>query len=505
MELNLDIICDHLPKTLKIQRFGPICRNLCLNLPILYENGCEFEEGRLYVTNGDRLPKRPPKKGLAVVCVDQRPPQEWVDNNCQILLISNSPSLFFVFNKINKIYEKFNVWDSKLRDELEAEDDFDIKKLLKTGTMILENPILVANSTMLAIFGTELVSAKDSADFDVVESSNYKPVPSEMIKDACRLERVIKEPYISSVATDGKKSYCSNLYQSGYFAGCISVTEANRPFKYSDFPLANHFFAYFQKAFAKYLKQIPPIELPGTAALKDLLNGIPLSTQEQDELVLGEEECWMCFKMKNTQTINYLPIEYMCTTITTLMPGRIYAVINEDEILGLLKLHSKENAATQKTLKLFEEVLDKMGYIAGLSNEFFSINQTGIYMKQADYAVEVGSQTDSNSHVFYFGELILQYMLTRFNGEFPVECLFSKGLISLIEHDKHSNTDYIQTLDIYLKNEMSITQTSNELFLHRSSLLSRLDKIRKLLDADLDDPDVRLYIRICLYLLTSGI
>nr|WP_279380137.1 helix-turn-helix domain-containing protein [Sporosalibacterium faouarense] len=62
------------------------------------------------------------------------------------------------------------------------------------------------------------------------------------------------------------------------------------------------------------------------------------------------------------------------------------------------------------------------------------------------------------------------------------------------------STDYVETLDTYLKNEMRPTKTADELFLHRSSLSKRLKKISKLLDADLDDPDVRLYLRICLYL-----
>jgi len=183
------------------------------------------------------------------------------------------------------------------------------------------------------------------------------------------------------------------------------------------------------------------------------------------------------------------------------MPEKMYAIIDEGEILGLLKHRHDEKALPRYHLEISGEYLEKMGYILGLSNEFTNINQISVYMKQADYAVEIGNQMGDKTRIYHFREFILKYILTRFDGTFPAECLYSTGLLSLIEHDKDRNTDYIQTLDVYLRNEMRITATSNELFLHRSSLLNRLDKIRNILDEDLEDPDTRLYLRACLYLM----
>jgi len=290
MELNLDIICDYLPKSIKIQRFGPANKSLSLKFPVLYESACEFERDRLYVARAGTLPRTPPIKKLTVVSIDQPPPQEWINNGCQIILVTESPGLFFVFNEIIKIYEKFNKWDKRLRDEIEAEEDFDINKIIKTGTMIFENPITVVDGNMLNILGTELVYKGDSGEFDVLVINRNKAVPSETIKDACRLERVIKEPYISSVTIDGKKSYCNNLYPFGYFAGCVSVSELNKPFKKSDFALADHFFKYFQKAYAKYLLRTPYTESAGSASLRNILKGIPLSKDEQEFFALEEGE-----------------------------------------------------------------------------------------------------------------------------------------------------------------------------------------------------------------------
>ena len=58
--------------------------------------------------------------------------------------------------------------------------------------------------------------------------------------------------------------------------------------------------------------------------------------------------------------------------------------------------------------------------------------------------------------------------------------------------------DYWETIRQYLDNECNASRTAQDLFLHRSSLLTRLDRIRSLVD--MDTPEQRLYLRMCIYL-----
>lgn len=508
MKLNLDIICDYLPKSLQVRRLGPIDSSLSLNSPMLYETGIELEIDRLYVARADTLPRTPPKNGLTMVCVDRTLPAEWMDKGCQTLLIANGSSLFFVFNEICKIFEKFNTWEIEMRDELETEDGFDIKRIITAGAEILKNPISVVNGSMLHIFSTEITPKRNNSEISVTICEGCRDENLEgfeKIRDACGLERVIKEPYMSSVTYDGHKYYCNNLYPFGAFAGCIAIRDSNQPFKESDYPLADRFFEYFQKAYAKYLRRTPQFEVTGSFALKNLLEGMPLSSEEHRALELDEGENWTFFKLKSLRKLNHMPMDYMKTTLNTLMPDHIYALIYENELSGILKYNENSNAFNSNVLAAFEKCLSKMGYIAGISSAFNEINHIGIFMKQAVYAVEIGSQMVEKKHLYHFNDYILQYMLTRYNGSFPIEYLYSKGLQSLISHDKINHTEYVKTLDIYLKNEMGITATADELFLHRSSLLGRINKIKKILKTEFDNPDIRLYLRVCLYTLTSDL
>ena len=58
-----------------------------------------------------------------------------------------------------------------------------------------------------------------------------------------------------------------------------------------------------------------------------------------------------------------------------------------------------------------------------------------------------------------------------------------------------------QTVRCYLENHQSVTKTSEALFIHRSTLLYRLDKIKDILKTDFSDPDELLYLLLSFHLL----
>ena len=68
-------------------------------------------------------------------------------------------------------------------------------------------------------------------------------------------------------------------------------------------------------------------------------------------------------------------------------------------------------------------------------------------------------------------------------------------------YDKANETELYKTLAVFLRNERHATKTAQELYIHRSTLFYRLDRIHDLIQQDLDDPKVRLYLNLSLYIL----
>ena len=69
-------------------------------------------------------------------------------------------------------------------------------------------------------------------------------------------------------------------------------------------------------------------------------------------------------------------------------------------------------------------------------------------------------------------------------------------LLQLKYSDEAHHTDYFHTLKVYLDHHMNAVQTAKELYIHRSTFLYRLDKIKQVLCSNLDDPDELLYLML---------
>jgi DNA-binding PucR family transcriptional regulator len=152
---------------------------------------------------------------------------------------------------------------------------------------------------------------------------------------------------------------------------------------------------------------------------------------------------------------------------------------------------------------MFGNLAEQMGYMGGFSDKFTDLHKLDKYLLQAKHAANMHNQSEDEAAMLFFQDYILDYFLQAGIETFPLEMLYSKGLQTLLEYDRRRNTEYTKTLDIWLRNEMNLTQTAKEIFIQRSSLVKRLDKIKHLTGEDLTDPDIRLYYRICFHLMKN--
>lgn len=74
--------------------------------------------------------------------------------------------------------------------------------------------------------------------------------------------------------------------------------------------------------------------------------------------------------------------------------------------------------------------------------------------------------------------------------------LDNQPLQLLLNYDRLNNCNYTYTLRVYLSNSCNITKTARQLFLHRHTLIKRLEKISTVANLDLDDYYTRLYMSV---------
>lgn len=73
---------------------------------------------------------------------------------------------------------------------------------------------------------------------------------------------------------------------------------------------------------------------------------------------------------------------------------------------------------------------------------------------------------------------------------------FRKLVLPLVDYDHRRGSDLVRTLRVYFDTGANASETADRLFLHRNSLLYRLERIQELTGLDLKRPDARLALQL---------
>ena len=491
MKLNLTIVQQYLPEHFASRLFGAASEKLDCSRPLLCGVGMQLKAGNTYLMPVNRMTELFPVDGCIIICIGQSIPAVWQERGIPILQILDPVDFCDVFNAVSAVFDRFDRWEMQLYQALELQDTSLMEALLQAGVEIFGNRISVTDQSLRMVLSA--VPFTDAYGRPAVRIDDQVrtlgPDMTASVKEVCNQERHIRLPFMSAIRQDGQRSYCQNLYPMDYFTGCIAITETQHPFTESDLLLAQFFFPIFQKAFVRYLQNYSAAENTANSILKKYLEHQEVSGPERSTFQTEPGEHFFCFRLQEQEKVSCMPKEYMHAALCTFIPQVAASAIYHGHIVGLLICSGMQ--VSGELQDAFLEMLERMNYKAGISNCFRDLSHLDEAMRQADFALCEGSRVLS-----LFTDHILDYMLCQCVSMVHADALTDPSLRRVIAYDESHRTEYLHTLEIYLKNELSVTASARDLFIHRSSLLKRLEKLEALLQDDLDDPARRLYYRI---------
>ncbi|MGL4730492.1 MAG: PucR family transcriptional regulator [Clostridium sp.] len=106
-----------------------------------------------------------------------------------------------------------------------------------------------------------------------------------------------------------------------------------------------------------------------------------------------------------------------------------------------------------------------------------------------------------DSKIIKYKELGIIRWLVELSNIKEIQQYCYENLGPILEHDKNHGMDLMGTLKCYFQNNRHLLKTSQELFIHRNTLIYRLSTIKDLLKIDLDDAmiDLELFNSILIY------
>ena len=137
--------------------------------------------------------------------------------------------------------------------------------------------------------------------------------------------------------------------------------------------------------------------------------------------------------------------------------------------------------------------------ISGLAGPTHTLTEWPEMYQHAVQAMKLAQRLRLNNLVEY-DSLGVYQLLTQLD-DIPAVHQFGQQVIGpLIEYDRKHRSSLVETIAAYFGHHGNISQTAESLFIHRNTLLYRLERIQELTKHDLEQADTRLSLHLALKL-----
>ncbi|MEG1779248.1 MAG: helix-turn-helix domain-containing protein, partial [Oscillospiraceae bacterium] len=173
--------------------------------------------------------------------------------------------------------------------------------------------------------------------------------------------------------------------------------------------------------------------------------------------------------------------------------------INEKDIVLVKEV--KTGISSKDIEKLARSIVDTLGsefytkVIVGIGTIVTGIKELAKSFKEAQVALEVSKVFDTEKTIVSYNNLgiaRLIYQLPTTLCETFLREVFKKGSIEILDHET------LFTIQRFFENNLNVSETSRKLFVHRNTLVYRLEKIKKLTGLDLREFDHAIVFKVAL-------
>jgi len=494
MYINANILYGILKEKYELRRYGHGVGDRLLSLPAFYERGEALAAGKVYIARVHDLPPSPEEPCL-FVCIGRSPTNIWSSWRGEVLYVADSSAdILAVFNAVQEIFEKIIVWECNMQALLE--DNGDLEAMIYASIPVFENRLTVTDYDLRVLARCAVVEI--SGRREIRMDNSYERVPDEktaQFQGVHQRNRKNREPFIYT--EDGIDQYCINLFLRDEYVGACSLMEDYRPVRESDYILFGRFAGYIRSALTMQSQALSSQFVTLKTIFSELLQSLPVSKSDLDRALKREDKAspWICIVIRSANKGKTLPEGYLCGALEDMLPD-CAALAHEGVLVAFCRLNENTNTLID-LCGILEPYLKDMNFLSGVSAPFYDVFKARSHFLQAECALETGFKQAQDKMIYKFEDYVLTYMIMHCAGQFEPEMVLPPGLQRLRNYNSVS-ADYWDTLRRYLDNESNASQTAKELFLHRSSLLPRLEKIKTFVD--MDTPEQRLYLRMCIHI-----
>ncbi len=352
-----------------------------------------------------------------------------------------------------------------------------LESIVNTASLVFGNPIFI-NDKSFKLLCKSSVSEEDENTWRILFPDNRMSIEAS--------NKVEKDGVYKHILSSDEPIYGLFDFYEHPFLGCrirdkegmvaMATMVMNHPISKEDEKLYKFF---CQVVFYEllYTNQTGMQKVPYFNLLNDLLHhSIPKEELEQRiallHLSIPKRMRIIVFEYENTPGLS---LYYLLDSISSVFSWCLTILYEERIVLIIDEESLKEEILTS--------ILNGYSLRLSISKTCSDLYDLPKFYQQAILALRI-----SKKKISFYEDVVFLDLLSSAPIEKCKECIHS-SLFILKEYDARHSVCLFETLEVFLENNQNIQKASDQLHIHRSSLYSRLEKIKQLTHIDLEKSD----------------
>lgn len=216
------------------------------------------------------------------------------------------------------------------------------------------------------------------------------------------------------------------------------------------------------------------------------------------ELRFNTDEPRVVFLIKFLTKTDVIPFDAVQNIFPDRAKDYVISVGEQDIVLVKELKPGSDVKKIEKLAKSISETLNSEFYarvVIGIGTIVENIKDLARSYKEAQVALEVGKVFDTEKNIISYENLgigRLIYQLPTTLCEMFLQEVFKNGSLENLDRET------LLTIQCFFENNLNVSETSRKLFVHRNTLVYRLEKIRKLTGLDLREFDHAITFKVAL-------
>ncbi|AET68146.1 hypothetical protein Desor_2596 [Desulfosporosinus orientis DSM 765] len=443
-----------------------------------------------------------------VICIgrDDATTQWLEERRVKALILDTEAEINVVYERLQDVFLRYNQLEAELLDAVFRKQP--LSTLLNISAAFFDNPAFITDAALCLVATCDNFAhpETDQAWKEAIESGRSSSEMLQMMKrkKLTNLLNTTRKAEFVNVGEKFPKTISTNFFDQEVRIATFTVSEAYTTLS----PLQVGLVDYVAKLLTEEVHKQNNVSSRHLSALRSNIGNL-LHGQKIDPGILKTNLAnigWTAQDDYRLLKISLTTEELLDGTAShnikvyeSIFPQAISLDLND--VLILIIRCAKESEVDKRFFAKLKKHLKSENAGCGVSKIFHDFEMLSEEYKLAKAALEIGSWKHPKESLHFYEDVMMEHLFSEGSRIFHLRSLCHDSVLRIAEHDKQNNSSLLQTLKIYLMQEKSLLAASQELHIHRNTLVYRLNKLEQLSSMDLNSPNIRLHVILsCLIL-----